>query len=195
VTAPIRDDVEKVLKRIEPELYEIVKGAWQDWLESSEVGRTRFTRTRANLVWDRMVDRAFEKFSQDPNIAYIIQFHTVKFIVGNHVLFRFKKGDLKGLSHNFQTQLALAFHDHNTLLFGDFARVEVVYVLNELETQIKRVCVVARNNDTVLWVYDIMPQNAVIEDFPMAPIQRTSPEELVQVRDEEKVVKKKKMSK
>lgn len=185
---PIKEDVERTLKRIEPELFKIVQGAWGDWQEMSEKWRTTFPRTRANWVWDRMINRAYSVFSQGTGIKFIEQFNTVSFIIDNNVLFRFKKGDIKGISHNYPTQLALAYHNHDEMLFFpdmDLSRVEVVYALNENQTQteIERICIVARKRNQILWAYDIKPQVIAIEEIPITPIQRISPEDLVQVRE------------
>jgi hypothetical protein len=195
--APIESEVKEILKPIESALAQIPLGAWQDLLESSEFGRIRFTRTVANLVWDRMIDRAFNAFSQNPSIGYIIRHHTVLFTMDNRVLFRFKKGDCKGLSHNFQTSLALAYHDHTIPLFGDMnlTRVEVVYVLDEMETSIDRVCIVARDGADILWAYDIKSKDGAGEVSPMPPPARIPPERLVTPRHAEKETPQKKNKK
>jgi hypothetical protein len=185
VRPPSKDKVQQVLKRLEQELYRIVRGAWQDWIQVSQLKTTKFSRTRANWVWDRMIYRACEAFSEDLGIRCVERFNSASFIVDNDVLFRFKKGDFKGLSHNVQTQLALAFHDHSITLFDDidFMRVEVVYVLNQLETQIERVCVVGRDKADVIWAYDIVPHRGTVEEIPTVEVEKTPPEQLVQIRE------------
>ena len=117
-----------------------MRGAWDDWLKSSEYGKSRFTRTRACVVQERIIDRAFRVFPS--SIKPIEKNNTVSFIKDNQVLFRFKKADPKYFTHNVQTNLALAFHNHQKSFpeFGeiDFARVEVVYVLDKTETEIQQ---------------------------------------------------------
>ena len=182
---PNKEEVEGVLKPIESDLFKIVHGAWQDWLQSSEMGRARFPRTRANIVWDRMIDRALEVLPSKPGVRFTYHHQTVSFIVDDKVLFRFKKGDGKGLSRNFPTQLALAYHDHNGNigLFGplELLRVQVVYILNRLETDIEDVLVVGRDGSKVVWTYGIKPQFDAIEELPRIPIHRTSPDQLVRI--------------
>ena len=182
---PNKDEVKSVLKPVESDLFKIVHGAWQDWLQSSEVERVRFPRTRANIVWDRMIDRALEVLPSKPGIRIMYHYQTVSFVVDDKVLFRFKKGDEKGLSRNFPTQLALAYHDHSTNigLFGpvELLRVQVVYVLNHLETDIQDVLVIGRNGSKVVWTYGIMPRFDAIEELPRTPIHRTSPDQLVRI--------------
>jgi hypothetical protein len=185
VLVPNKDEVENVLKPVESDLFKIVHGAWQDWLQSSEVGRVRFPRTRANIVWDRMIDRALEVLPSKPGVRFIYHYQTVSFVAQERVLFRFKKGDEKGLSGNFPTQLSLAYHDHSTNieLFGpvDLLRVQVVYVVNALETDLEDVLVVARDGGKVAWTYGIMPVFDADEEFPRTAVQRTSPDQLVRI--------------
>jgi hypothetical protein len=186
---PIQDDVKRTLGKFENYFYDIAIGAWQDWLNSSEFVRTRFNRTRANIVWDRMIDRAFNAFVDIPNIEPLERRNTVYFIVDNRVLFRFKKGDLKGLSSNYLTQSAFDFHDHDLPLFGDMnlSRVEVVYVLDRSEIKIENVCIVARNAEKILWSYDLAPQGVVVEmPIPETAVQKSPVVSLVQLADDVK---------
>jgi hypothetical protein len=178
---PLEENVLKVLKYIERDLYDIVTGAWQDWLKCSEFGRTRFSRTRANIVWERMIDRAYQVFSGDKRIDFIERNNTVFFVVDNRILFRFKKGDFSGLSHNYPTQTAIDFNDHDILLFDDvdLSRVEIGYVLDKSEIQIETVSIVARNDLKVLWSHEILPQGIVIE-APIPSATKTPTEPLVE---------------
>ena len=180
---PIESDVRRIFSRIIPILLTIGRGAWQDWLTSSEAGRTRFSRTRAAVVWERMIDRAITAFDAIPGIRHIEKFQTVSFIIDDYVLFRFKKADSNYLSRNIQTKLALAFHDPNARFpyfeNMDFIRVEVVYILNKLETELQGIYVVARQGRKTLWHYDIGVPEATAKEFPES-VRRTPAEDLVQ---------------
>jgi len=68
---------------------------------------------------------------------------------------RFKKADDRGLGANIPTQAALDFAEQQHELPGipNVHKVEVVYVLNRLQTQVDRVVVVARDGDVRLWDY------------------------------------------
>ncbi len=184
---PIEDDVKRVLGNFEDCLYGVVIGAWQDWLDGSEFGRTRFNRTRANIVWDRMIDRAYNAFVDIPNIEPLEIHNTVYFIANGRILFRFKKGDVKGLSSNYLTQSVFDFYDHDLPLFGDlsFSRVEVVYVLDKSELKIDNVSIVARNAEKILWSYDLAPQGVVVEmPTSQTAVQKSSVASLVQVAED-----------
>ncbi len=183
MATPTKEDVLNVLQDVEYDLYNIVTGAWRDWLECSEFGRTRFSRTRANIVWERMIDRAYQALTGFPNIEFIERNNTVYFVVNSRVLFRFKKGDIAGLSNNYPTQTALDFHDHNTPLFDDifFSRVEVVYALDKSELQVEKVFIIARDGEKVIWDHELLPQGVV--EVPMMPKekQQATPLPLVEV--------------
>jgi hypothetical protein len=184
MATPTKEVVLNELQYIQHDLYNIVVGAWQDWLKCSEFGRTRFSRTRANIVWERMIDRAYEALSDDSNIEFIERNNTVFFVANNCVLFRFKKGDITGLSHNYPTQTAIDFHDHSSPLFEDmfFSRVEVVYALNNSELQVEKVFIIARDDEKIIWHHELLPRGVVV-NIPTIPIepQKTTPEPLVEV--------------
>ncbi len=195
MSTPIRDEVEPILKPFEPHLCEIVLGAWEDWMESSEAERYLFPRTRATIVHDRMVDRALRLLPSLPGINYIERDQTVSFILDDQVLFRFKKGDSSGLSRNFPTQQALAFHDHQRSLFGplEWIRVEVVYVLNRFKTCVENVFIVARDGSKIAWLYDILPEAATTGKIETAPARQVDIEQLVRLRDPEEVANNRKL--
>ena len=108
-------------------------------------------------MWEQMIDRAHRAFEADPGVAISRKNETFRFVVGD-VLFRFKKGDRTGLSANFPTQTALAFHDPQRVIPGQGAleRVEVVYTLNRLQTEVTDVLVVARHGTTILWTFSLL---------------------------------------
>ena len=152
--------VRRVLQPRHPLIKGIVLGAWEDWLRNPESALYRYSRTRANIMWEHMVRRAEETFSRDPGIRMVHGHQTIGFLVDHRVFLRFKKGDEAGLSRNYPTMLALKFHDHQSPLPGipTVDRVEIVYALDQLETEITSVFVVARNSDQVAWLYDILEE-------------------------------------
>jgi hypothetical protein len=153
----IEADVRRALARWESAIQDIVRGAWADWLALPNRSRLRFSRTRANVVHDLMVDRGIAAFNGEADVRVIMKDETAKFLFDRHVLVRFKKGGGKGLGSNIETQAVLAFTDPQLLIPGlpDVQKVDVVYVLNDLQTMIDRVAVTARDNDVRLWFYDI----------------------------------------
>ena len=166
---PSEATVRPILDEIRAQVVSAIREAWEDWLASDFNGVWRCKRSRANFVWEQIIERANTELL-DHDAVHVIDGHeTMKFLVRDTVLFRFKKADETGRSSNVATQLALAFHDHEQDLFGlpEVHRVEVVYKLNRLETQIDDICVVSRNGDKVAWEYSILDAGEAAVPLPM----------------------------
>lgn len=172
---PSQATVRPVLDEIRDQVVSAIREAWEDWLASDRNGVWRYKRSRANFVWEQIIERANNALLGHDAVHVIDGHETMKFLVRDTVLFRFKKADETGRSSNVATQLALAFHDHDEDLFGlpEVQRVEVVYKLNRLETQIEDICVVARNGDQIAWEYSLL--NAGEAAVPL-PLPEAKPE-------------------
>ena len=155
---PRKEIVQPIIDKHREAIVTVVHGAWQDWIASPHPGIWRQSRSRANFVWEQMIERAHLSLDQYSGVHIIEGHATYKFLIDDTVLFRFKKGDETGLSANVPTQHALAFHDHDQDLLGlpEIHRVEVVYQLNQLETEISDVIIVARDEDAVVWSYSLL---------------------------------------
>lgn len=167
---PTQQDVRAVLDGFHDQLLGIVRRAWDDWLSSGHAGSWT-KRGRANYVWEQIACRAKAEFHGHPTVRMIDGQETLKFLVSDRVLFRFKKGDGSGLSSNFPTQLALAFHDHRQDLLGlsEVMRVDIVYTLNRLETSIEDILVVCRDSDEICWTYSLFSDAANVLELPFVP--------------------------
>lgn len=173
---PPKDVVQPILNNHREPIVAAVLGAWEDWLSSPHVGVWRCKRSRANFVWEQIIERAHLAFDDLPGIRIIGGRETFQFLVEDRVLFRFKKGDEAGLSANVPTQLALAFHDHDQDLLGlpEVHRVEVVYQLNRLETEIVDVILVAREEEMVVWSCSLLEAGEGVVVLPM-PVPDSTP--------------------
>ena len=165
---PRRDIVQPIIEKHRQPILAAVLGAWDDWLKSPHPGVWRCKRSRANFVWEQIIERAYLEFDDAPAVHIIEGHETFKFMVEHQVLFRFKKGDESGLSANVPAQLALAFHDHNQdmLHLPEVHRVDVVYQLNQLETGIVDVILVARDEEVVVWSYSLLNTDAKVVPLP-----------------------------
>jgi hypothetical protein len=186
--------VRAILRTSEDTIFEAVHGAWSDWRELPLAGRLLFPgRTRACLVHDFMVQRAIAAWTGNSAVRVICHDETAKFVVADQVLLRFKKADDRGLGSNIPTQASLGFVEQQHELPGipNVHKVEVVYALNRLQTQIDRVAVVARDGDALLWDYAIVPTTtAEVISLPalaLEPIQGAR----VRVRKSDEADKKK----
>jgi hypothetical protein len=166
---PSEATVRPVLDEIREQVVTAIREAWEDWLASDRNGVWRYKRSRANFVWEQIIERANNALLGHDAVHVIDGHETMKFLVRDTVLFRFKKADESGRSSNVATQLALAFHDHDEDLFGlpEVQRVEIVYKLNRLETQIDDICVVARNGDQIAWDYSLLDAGEAVVSLPL----------------------------
>ena len=166
---PCEATVRPILDEIRDQVVSAIREAWEDWLASDFNGVWRCRRSRANFVWEQIIERANNALLDHDAVHVIAGHETMKFLVRDTVLFRFKKADGTGRSSNVATQLALAFHDHAQDLFGlpEVQRVEVVYKLNRLETRIDDICVVARNGDLIAWEYSLLDASEAAVPLPM----------------------------
>lgn len=161
--------VEATLKDFEPALLRIVHGAWAEVRKLPLEAPLEFARTRACLVQDIMVRRAKAEFADDPRVRMVSRDETVKFVFDEAVIARFKKADASGLGSNIQTQAVMQFVDQQQELPGlpDVHKIEVLYHLNKLQTQIEHVMVVARDDDQMLWDYPLRAgESAQVVMFP-----------------------------
>jgi len=166
---PNQAAVRQIIDDIRDEIIASIHEAWDDWMASDYAGVWRCKRSRANFVWEQIIDRAHAALMDFDGVHIIDGSETMKFLLHDQVLFRFKKADDAGRTANVATQMALAFHDHERNLFGlpEVQRVEVVYKLNNLETAIYDICVVARDGDNIAWEYSLLEAGDVIAPLPM----------------------------
>ena len=177
---PQKDIVEPIIDKYRKSIVAAVLGAWKNWLDSPHNGVWRCKRSRANFVWEEIVDRLHLAFEQSPGVRITRQNETFTFLLDELVLLRIKKGNAKGLSANVSTQFAFAFHNHDQDLPGlpEVQRVEIVYQLNQLETEIADVLVVARNKEVMLWPpYSLIKSDEMVEYLPI-PVSNDEPDKI-----------------
>lgn len=148
-------EVERLLWPYFDVMVRAVTDAWDRWLRSEERQRWMFDRERANYIFGHIAANAVEMFDDKPSVQIVRKDETLLFIVDRALVFRFKKADSGYMSRNVPTQQALAYHAEEAL-FDDLDRVEVVYLINDLGTAIKDVCVVARAESRVLWTIPLL---------------------------------------
>jgi hypothetical protein len=166
-----KQTVRAALAPYESMLSRAVHGGWDDWRALPLGGRLLFpARSRACVVYDFIVQRAMAAFRDDQAVRAVRRNETVKFVFAETVVLRFKKANDNGLGSNIQTQATLGFVEQQQQLPGlpNLHKVEVVYVLNRLQTRIDQVLVAARDGDVCLWNYDITPDTgAKVIPLPM----------------------------
>lgn len=183
MTEADEDIVRSVLAPYETKLFQAMHGAWEDWKALGLAGRLLFLgRSRACLVHDFIVQRAIAAFTGDAAVRTIRRDETAKFVFAGQVALRFKKADDNGLGSNIKTEATLDFVEQQQELPGipNVHKIEVVYILNRLQTQIERVVVVARDGDVRLWNYVIAP--ATTAEIVPLPVAKPEPERGARIR-------------
>lgn len=167
--APNEDDVKPVLEPYADIIVSIMRRAWADWLESGYAPTWEFARARANFISAQMAFYARQAFEDEPGIYIVEKDETLKFLAGDRVLFRLKKGDEVGLTANIPTQQVLAYHDHDQNMFGmpEVQRVDAVYILNTLETDIHDILIVARDGKQLAWTYSLLDGAEGVAALPL----------------------------
>ena len=180
MSIPDQKFVKVKINPIEKDLKIILKEAFQDWREITEKKLLTLGRTRAVIIHDRALSKA-SKILPDKGIKIEDKYETAQFNIDDELLFRFKKGDGIGLSRNYATTRANAYHEHykKTSLWPPIPRVEIVYTLNYLATEMNRIYVVARDRARIAWKYAIWGQiGATLYQVPLS-FPQSSPSTLV----------------
>lgn len=160
-------EVRELLGSYQSIISDILQGAWSDWL-TAEYQHWRCNRSRAGFVWEQVIDRALRAFDGDPRIHPMKRNESFLFLLDGTLAFRFKKSDELGLTSNIPTQAMLAFHDPEQDLPGmpEVTRVDIVYVLNKLQTAVLDVMVVGREREQVSWTFSLLPSRANVVPMP-----------------------------
>lgn len=163
------------LRALFADFISIVQSSWKDWMAGSYAHQMQHKRVRAGCVWNQLIANAKRAFEgrQDVRVETLRNWDGV--LINNRIFVRMKKGDYKLLSRNYPTQAALDFHDPQKDLFGGIARLELLYVLNKLETTVERIVLVQRHRSKIAWVIDLLDQADSGDQnvLPLVPIQPT----------------------
>lgn len=190
---PLSEDfVRSRLRPFEHRISKIIVAAWNDFLSIGVRHKFLYSRTRANIVFDLIAGGAIVEFNSDPNVRIIQQDETIKILVDDTILLRIKKASDDGLGSNIPTQSVLAFVCQEPDIPGllpDIYKVEICYFEDAIGAEIASVRVTARDDDVMLWSYEICkagPATAEIIPFPSAPGDDSPPDVTPRESDEDK---------
>jgi len=184
---PVKVDVQDVLEPYHHRIRGVVERAWAEWraIEAfraeQKFGPLMYSRTVANYVFDAIARIAVIEFAADASVHLEIEAQTIKFFFKGAVFARFKKGDDSKLGQNIPTQAALAFAAADAIFPGlppETAKVEFIWLANDIHTRLEHVLVVARDGDRLLWDYEIEPGEAgvgTVIPFPQLPTPPAPP--------------------
>jgi hypothetical protein len=174
-------DAKKALTPLHDLIRSVIDEAWAEWRivqrfrDEKGMGAPMYPRTVSNYVFDAIARRAIPRFGAKDSAMVLIDAQSFKIYI-NGTLIRIKKGGEDHLGCNWPTQMALAFEELDGQLPGlppETTKLEIIWLPNEIWTQIEQVLVVARDGDKLLWQYEIPPAaGAIIETLPIAPVTR-----------------------
>ena len=149
---------------IAPALCAVVKKAWADWMGTPYPATWRCRRTRANFLWEQIIGGAHEHFVDHPKLKILRRNESFLFLLDDAIAFRFKKSDEAGITSNIPTQAQWDFQDQQQPLAGlhEVMRVDIVYVLNALETAIDDILVVGKNRGHIEWKFSLLGNSATV---------------------------------
>jgi hypothetical protein len=176
-----KDAVHDILDPFHTRIRGVVERAWAEWRAhaawrvEAELQPLLYSRTIANYVFDAIARIAVLEFAADTSVHVQIEPQTIKLFFKGGVCARFKKGDDNKLGQNHPTQASLAFEEADGQLPWfpvETAKVEFIWLANDINTRLEHVLVVARDGDRLLWDYEI--EN--LESSTVVPFPTTSPD-------------------
>ena len=179
---PIKEQVQADLEDFHHRIRSVVDRAWAEWRAiaafraENNYAPFLYSRTVANIMFDAIARNAIAEFAGDTSVHVEVETQTIKLFFRGTVFARFKKGDENKLGQNIPTQAALAFEFVDGVFPGlpaETAKVEFIWLANEINTRLEHVLVVARDGDRLLWDYEIGAESAAgtgtVIPFPEPP--------------------------
>jgi hypothetical protein len=184
---PTMDEVKATLEPYHHDIRRVIAEAWAEWRQVETLradqgyGTIAYNRTIANFIFDGIARRAIPHFGALNTVRVEIESQTFKLYVKD-LLIRFKKGGQDRLGQNIPTFAALLFEDAEGQLPGfppHTCKIEIIWLPNEIWTDVDRVLIVARDGDYLIWEYDIERASGtggVVIPFPSAPDRGPPPD-------------------
>lgn len=176
---PTKDEAQKILEPYHELIWRVVHEAWDEFMQvkamRAEAGMAPllYDRTAANEVFDAIARRAIPLFRAEPRVSVRVEAQTFKLIFASRLAARFKKGGDDKLGRNIQTQAALAFVEADGELPGlppETAKVEFIWLPNDIWTKVAALLVIARDGDSLIWDYEIRKPGEAAEMIPFPTI-------------------------
>ncbi|TIP07486.1 hypothetical protein [Mesorhizobium sp.] len=177
---PTTDEVYRVLERYEQPLMSLHLKAWDRLVSNTAWPTLIFQRTASSIMHDFIVQEAGTALDDLPGMRRIVHDKSVRYLVDDRVLFRFKRGTRNGLGSNIDTQANDDFIDAEVDLLGipQIWKVELLWYPNKLRTKLDRIEVSARDGKRRLWAYTLgnEPDIAWLPlDLPVGPTAPARP--------------------
>jgi hypothetical protein len=159
----MKEEVRAALAPYHAMLGKIIRDAWAEWRAiqafrvEQKMAPVLYSRTISNYVFDAIARRAIPLLGAEERINLDLDSQTFRFHLRGAAA-RIKKGGDDKLGCSIPTQAALAFEDADGVITGlppETAKIEIIWLPNELWTQVDRILVIARDGDVLIWDYDL----------------------------------------
>ena len=178
---------DRALTLIEPHkerFWRICEEPWERWLQLPD--RTLLhPRTRANLVYDWMLDTARREFAGVVGAEFVevVSKGLTLLRLDGQLLIRFKKLDESRMPRNYPTRHAREYNQQMSLPeIPTATRVFCGYRLNKFETEIRDVSITCTNGVGVAWYIDIERAEPAVIRLPELETGNNSGEQRPRVR-------------
>lgn len=165
-----RHEAETALRPYFAELRTIVYSAWRDWMHSLHAPRMQSKTVRATCMWNEMLYQAKQIFADHAEVKFSNLKDNRGLLVDGRIFIRMKKGNQSLQSSNFPTKQALAFNDQTQDLFQGIVHLQLVYVLSKDETDLEKVVLVQRHQNTIVWSIDLTNEVGTEADVFTLPL-------------------------
>ena len=174
---PEEDLVRDVLKPLDEVLIDVHLKAWGRLISNPEWPTLAFVSTGSKMMHDFVVQEAAFALDDMSGVHKIAHDKSVRYLVDDRVLFRFKKGNRDGLGSNIDTKANYDFIDADVDLLSlpGIMKVEVLWYPNRLMTKLDKVEVAARDGKSRLWGYALGEEPDIGMLPTPLPIQPAAP--------------------
>ena len=175
MTVPTHTEAKTTISSVrEAGIVSAFAAAWSDWENSPDRGHySRWARTRANMVFERLAARLQEAFVNDPGVRFHFKSETIKIVFDDSIVARVKKANGVGLGENIVTGAVTQFIEAQPDIdgLGGLKKIEIVYVLNKFQTAIRDVVAQARDGGMQIWRWTLGKgaEGAEIIPFTLPP--------------------------
>jgi hypothetical protein len=159
-----QEAAESAIRPYVDDFINIVQSAWLDWRRDAIAAQMQHKRVRANYVWNQLLSGAKRQFDGREGIRVDTLTPWDGVLIGTDIFIRMKKADKKLLSRNYPTKSALAFLDQTSDMFGEVTRLELVYLLDDSETEIERIALIQRHKKSVVWMIDLLGADPMLQN-------------------------------
>jgi hypothetical protein len=155
MTVPTHDEAKAIISpERETGIVSAFEAAWNDWENCPDRGHySRWARTRANMVFERLAARLQEAFADDAGVRFHFKSETIKIVFDDVIVARVKKANSLGLGENIVTGAVTQFVEAQQEIDGlnGLNKIEIVYVLSKFQTAIRDIVAQARDGGMQIW--------------------------------------------